>query len=808
MMAETLTLPITGMHCSNCANTIERKLNKNPNIDAVQVNFANATAIVSLQNAKVPAHDLIETVQQAGFDVAVENIILDVQGMSCVNCANTISRTLNKKHPGIVRADINFATEQATIQYLSTETNPEKIIQSIVQAGFSAAQPETSNVIDHQQLEIQQQSKAFLVGVVFTLPLFILSMGRDFGAWGAWSHEPWVNIVMLLLASPVQFYVAADYYRGAWFALKNGAANMDVLVVMGSTVAFVFSILTMLFSGLGEHVYFETAAIIITLIKLGKLLEARAKGQTGNALKALLSLNADMAHIIEEGKERDIPAEQVLVGQTLAIRPGEKIPVDGVVVSGQSSVDESLLTGESFPVKKQADDKVIGATINQQGRLVITAEHVGEDTALASIIRLVQQAQGSKATIQRIADRISTIFVPAIITLALVTFALWWLWVGTSASESMLRLVAVLVIACPCALGLATPTAIMVGMGRGAQQGILFKNSESVEQANQIKTVVLDKTGTVTQGKPSITDTLIFDSNYNEMTALTMAASVEQASEHPLAAAVVQAANLQSLALIEVEAFESVAGSGVTAQVNGQSICIGNQAMLVREGIEYEGLVNQTDQWSERGKTVIWMAIEHKVIAAFAIADDIKADAQQTIAQLKGKGIHVVLLTGDHEKAASHVAHDLSISEYFAGVLPDEKSAIIEQLQQQRAGLVAMVGDGVNDAPALAKADVGIAIGTGADVAMKTADVTIMHGELMSLVNTIELSHKVMRTIRQNLAWAFGYNLLLIPIAMGALYPFAAIPELLRSLHPAMAAGAMALSSVSVVLNSLRLRDC
>ncbi len=653
-----------------------------------------------------------------------------------------------------------------------------------------------------RERDVRDQTRKLWVGLAFTVPLFLLSMGRDFGLLGHWAHASWVNLLFLALATPVQFYSGWDYYTGAYKSLRNRSANMDLLVALGSSVAYLYSIFIVL-GLLGGHVYFETSAAIITLIKVGKLLEVRAKGKTSEAIKALMGLQPKTARVEREGLEIDIPTDQVLAGDLVIVRPGERIPVDGTVVSGRSSIDESMLTGESLPVDKQTGDAVIGATINKQGLFKFEATKVGRETALAQIVRLVEEAQGSKAPIQALADRTAAIFVPAVIGISILTFAVWMLS-GAGFTASLVRLVAVLVIACPCALGLATPTAIVVGTGIGANHGILFKSSGSLQRAHELDTIVVDKTGTITRGEPAVTDITVAG-DWTQVSALQLAASAERGSEHPLGEAVVHAAREKGLALSEPDRFSAIAGYGIDALVNGYSILIGNHRLMQSENVDLNGLLLTAEKLQNQGKTVIWLAANGAAIAVIGVADTLKVGSMEAIKRLSDLGLDVIMMTGDNYATARSIAASVGIERVLAEVLPADKSANIAKLQGEGL-VVGMVGDGINDAPALAQADVGVAIGTGADVAMETAGITLISGDLQGVPRAIALSQATMRTIKQNLFWAFGYNVLLIPIAAGVLALFSNLPIYLRELHPIAAAFAMAFSSVSVVSNSLLLR--
>ena len=819
-MAElkTLTVPVLGMTCANCVASVERNAKKVNTVADAAVNFASERLSINydpaVSTAKEVLTDVIARVGRAGYSVPTDTVELPLLGMTCANCANTIQRRLNKVE-GVLTAEANYANERATVEFVPGVTSYSDLVAAVRKAGYDVVETAASAASDDAEAmaraaELHHQQIRLLVGVLFSLPLFLLSMARDFSLVGDWAHEPWVNWLFLALATPVQFYVGWDYYVGAYKSLRNGSANMDVLVAMGSSVAYVYSVavliaLTLGNHTLGHHVYFETAAVIITLIVLGKLLEVRAKGQTSAAIKKLIGLQAKTARVIRNGEERDIPIAEVVKHDLVLVRPGEKIPVDGMVTDGHSAVDESMITGESLPVEKAVGDTVIGATINKQGLLKFKATKVGKETALAQIIRLVEQAQGSRAPIQRVVDQVAAYFVPAVIGLAVLTFVVWWL-VGGDFVPALIRLTAVLVIACPCAMGLATPTSIMVGVGKGAENGILFKNSAALEQAHKLTAIVLDKTGTITKGQPSVTD--VVASGQVVLTSdelLRLAASAERGSEHPLGESIVRSAKERGLALSEPVAFEGIAGHGIAATVDGHKVLLGNLRLMQREGVHLNGLAPKAEALQAAAKTAMWLAVDGQASALIGVADTIKDGSKEAVAALHKLGLTVVMMTGDNEATAQAIAKEVGIDRVFAEVLPGDKAKHVAKLQAE-GYKVAMVGDGINDAPALAQADVGIAIGTGTDVAIETADVTLMRGDLRSVPQALALSKATMRNIKQNLIWAFGYNIALIPIAAGILAPFPWAPDFLRQLHPILAAGAMAFSSISVVSNALRLR--
>ncbi|MFZ0547501.1 MAG: heavy metal translocating P-type ATPase [Candidatus Promineifilaceae bacterium] len=819
-----LTLPVLGMTCANCVAAVERNAKKVEGVSDAVVNFASEKVAITYDPAVAKTSAVIDRIHRAGYEIPTTTVELPLLGMTCTNCANTIQRRLNKVE-GVVEATVNYASEKASVEYVVGATSTAELIAAVRQAGYDVVETADSDAAPEdaeaaaREAEIRHQWRRFAVGVLFALPLFLISMSRDLGLLPEWANAIWVNWLFLALATPVQFYVGWDYYTGAYKSLRNGSANMDVLVALGSSTAYFYSIAVLLAQtagsmALGHHVYFETSAVIITLIVLGKVLESRAKGRTSAAIKQLMGLRPKTARVRRDGVEVDIPIEEVVTGDVLLIRPGEKIPVDGQVLDGRSAVDESMITGESLPVGKKVGDEVIGATINKQGLLTIEATKVGKETALAQIIKLVEQAQGSRAPIQRLADQAAAYFVPFVIGMALLTFVVWLLS-GAGFTAALIRLIAVLVIACPCAMGLATPTSIMVGIGKGAEKGILFKTSAALEQAHHIKTVVLDKTGTITKGQLAVTDVIVSDTAEThfkpssegtlESQLLSLAASAERGSEHPLGEAVVQYAQERQLALHIPQAFEAIAGHGIAASIEGHRVLLGNLRLMEREEVHLNGLGSKAQDLQNQARTAMWLAVDGQASALIAVADTIKEGSREAVADMQRMGLEVVMLTGDNEATARAIGQQAGVDRVIAEVLPGDKAAHVAQLQQD-GRVVAMVGDGINDAPALAQADVGMAIGTGTDVAMETADVTLMRGDLRSVPQAIRLSKATMRNIRQNLGWAFGYNVALIPIAAGILAPFEWAPEFLRQLHPILAAGAMAFSSISVVTNALRLR--
>ncbi len=792
------------MTCANCVATIERNVKKEEGVQDTVVNLSSEKATIGYDANRTTLDNVIARIRRAGYDVAQAEGEFVIKRIADSVDAQRLEQTL-KSQDGILDVSINLTTEKATIQYIPTLINQVNIRDLIKKAGFEAIilgdETEDAEAIA-RETEIKKQRNLLILGLVFTIPLFLLSMGRDFGVVPASiGHQSWFNWLLFALATPVQFIVGAQYYEGAYKSLRNGSANMDVLVAMGSSVAYLYSIPIML--GLLEgHVYFETSAVIITLIRLGKFLEARAKGHTSDAIKKLLNLNAKSAHVLRDGQEVEIKVEEVRAGDVVITRPGEKIAVDGVILDGNTSVDESMLTGESLPVEKSIGEPVIGGTLNKMGMIRFEATKVGKETALAQIVKLVEQAQGSKAPIQKLADKVSGVFVPIVLALALTTFLVWYFLIPRMApaadvdifTRALINAVSVLVIACPCAMGLATPTAVMVGTGKGAEMGILFKSADALERAGKVDTVVLDKTGTITKGQPEVRQIVSIQKGLSENELLRLAASVESASEHPLGEALVAEAGNRGIELAAPKKFKATAGVGVQAIVDGREIQVGSQRLLNELNISTEQIQQALTAIEAEAQTALVAVSEGKILGLFGVADSIKAGSQKAIQRLRELGLQTVMLTGDNSKTAEVIARQAGLDQFIAEVLPQDKVETIKKLQQQ-GKVVAMVGDGVNDAPALAQADVGLAIGTGTDVAVASAPITLLGSDLDGVVKAINLSRKTVQKIKQNLFWAFFYNVILIPSAAAGF------------LNPMLAASAMAFSSVFVVTNSLRLRN-
>lgn len=801
-----VAIPITGMTCANCVATVERNLKKDSGVQEVVVNLSSERATVAYDPSQTGLSDITGRIERAGYGIAIGKADILVQRMSDDRDAKRLENSLQQME-GIVSANVNLASEKVRINYIPTIVSQSDIRKLISKNGFVAVDTGDDAIDVEQQAreaEINQQKRDLTIGLLFTIPLFIFSMGRDFGLFGNWAYLGWANWFMFALATPVQLYVARQYYVGAYKSIRNRTANMDVLIVLGSSTAYFYSFIVVL-GMIPGHVYFETSAMIITLIKLGKFLEARAKGRTSEAIKKMMSLRAKTARVIREGVEIQVDVEEVQVGDMVLVRPGEIIPVDGTVVHGRSAVDESMITGESLPVEKSQGDKVIGATINKLGSFKFEAEKVGRETALAQIIQLVEEAQGSKAPIQNLADRVSAVFVPAVIMIALITFVIWFFILPIPANVeidqftfALKNMVAVLVIACPCAMGLATPTAIMVGTGKGAEMGILFKSGDALESAGSVNSIILDKTGTITRGQPQVTDFVIVGDHealdLEENVLLQIAASLEKNSEHPLGEAIVAEANNRNLVFHEVQGFEAQAGLGVQAEVNERKVGLGNTRFMKVLEVKVDQVQDLLVKLQTEGKTPLLMSIDKTLVAVIAVADTVKDGSMEAIRYLRELGMTVSMITGDNPRTALAIGQQVGIDGIIADVLPGDKAMEVKSIQAQEQK-VAMVGDGINDAPALAQADVGIAIGTGADVAMAAAAVTLISGDLRGVPKAIKLSRATLKTIKQNLFWAFIYNIILIPAAA------------FGYLNPMLAAGAMAFSSVFVVSNSLRLKN-
>ncbi|MGG4342496.1 heavy metal translocating P-type ATPase [Paenibacillus lautus] len=800
MEQKKTSLQLTGMTCAACANRIEKGLSKMEGVQEANVNFALEKASVTFDPNVVSVQQMEEKIEKLGYGTAKETVDLQLIGMYCAACASKIEKVVSKM-PGVNQANVNFALETARVEFNPAEVSLSDIQQRVEKLGYQAvSKQETLDQEGHRKEAITKQKRKLLLSAILSLPLLWAMVSHfSFTSW-IWMPDLFMNPwFQLILATPVQFFIGKQFYVGAYKALRNKSANMDVLVALGTSAAYFYSLyLTIDWAVAGANVhhgpemYYETSAVLITLVIMGKLFESLAKGRTSEAIKTLMGLQAKTALVVRDGQEMTIPVEQVLVGDLVLVKPGEKIPVDGKVVEGTSAVDESMLTGESIPVEKKAGDAVIGATINKNGRLMLEATKVGKETALAQIIKVVEEAQGSKAPIQRVADVISGIFVPIVVGIAIVAFLVWYFWVEPgNFSQSLEIAIAILVIACPCALGLATPTSIMAGSGRAAELGVLFKGGEHLESTHKINTIILDKTGTVTKGKPELTDVEVH--NFDQELFLRLVGSAEKSSEHPLAEAIVAGIEAKGTQLPATEHFEAIPGYGIRASVEGHEVLVGTRKLMAQHSVSIDSILGRMSELETEGKTAMLTAVDGQYAGLVAVADTIKETSRAAVARLKEMGIEVIMITGDNERTAQAIAKQVGIDHVRAEVLPEGKADEVKKLQQQ-GKKVAMVGDGINDAPALAVADIGMAIGTGTDVAMEAADVTLMKGDLNSIPDAIYMSRKTMSNIRQNLFWALGYNSLGIPIAAIGL------------LAPWVAGAAMALSSVSVVLNALRLQ--
>lgn len=791
------SLQITGMTCAACANRIEKGLNKIEGVEEANVNLALEKSVIRFDPNRVSAEEFEKKIEALGYGVVKEKKEFAITGMTCAACATRIEKGLNKME-GVSFANINLALENAVIEFNPSKVSIADIISRVEKLGYGAHIKEDNNeAIDHRELAIKKQTRKFILSAFLSLPLLYTMFGHFSFTSFIYVPDFLMNpLVQMAFATPVQFIIGWSFYVSAFKALRNGSANMDVLVVMGTSAAYFYSLYQAIITyGHTHHpdLYFETSAVIITLILLGKLFEARAKGRSSQAIKKLMGLQAKTALVLRNGVEKEVPLVEVVVGDIILVKPGEKIPVDGEVLEGNSAVDESMLTGESIPVDKDVGSLLYGSTINKNGFIKMKATKVGRDTALAQIIKVVEDAQGSKAPIQRLADKISGIFVPIVIGIAILTFIIWISFVSPGEFRPALEaLIAVLVIACPCALGLATPTSIMAGSGRAAEYGILFKGGEHLEGTGHIDTVVVDKTGTVTNGTPELTDVYVAD-GINEEQFLAYVGASEKQSEHPLAEAIVQGINERGIKLSEVQQFEAIPGYGIKAIVYQKEVLVGTRKLMIQNNVDISNVQSLMEELEASGKTAMLASIDGRYAGLVAVADTIKDTSKQAIQRLHEMGIDVIMMTGDNVRTAEAIASEVGIKHVIAGVLPEGKADEVKKLQAQ-GKKVAMVGDGINDAPALAIADIGMAIGTGTDVAMEAADITLIRGNLNSIADSIIMSRKTMTNIKQNLFWAFGYNVLGIPIAAVGL------------LAPWVAGAAMAFSSVSVVLNALRLQ--
>jgi P-type Cu+ transporter len=810
METKKAVIPIKGMSCVNCAAAIQKDLSKIAGVKTANVNYANEKAVVEFDPASVGLGSFISSISELGYQAVTEKVTIPIIDLDASRIQELEKLVLTID--GVLKTSVNPTTETIELEYIPGQIGLRDIRKTIEKSGFRLPQQAEGRTALEIEKEAREKDlsdlRTKLVISAILSGLILIGSFQDMLPGTTIIPHQTMWLILLLLATPVQFWAGGQFYSNAWASIKHGSTNMNTLVVVGTSAAYGYSAVLALFPSLlgaqGTHAgaYFDTAAIIITLVLFGKYLEARAKTRAGEAIKKLIALQPRTARVVREGTESDIPIEEVELHDIIVVRPGEKIPVDGIIRTGYSSIDESMLTGESLPVDKKAGDTVIGATINKTGSFTFEAIKVGKDTMLSQIVRMVQEAQGSKAPIQRLADYISSIFVPVVISLGILTFIIWFIF-GSPETRfifALLNFIAVLIIACPCAMGLATPTAIMVGTGKGAEFGVLFKNAESLERARSINTIVFDKTGTLTKGAPSVVD--IIGNGMSIQEILRTAASAEKNSEHPLGKAIVRAAQEQGLAPEQPEEFETLPGFGIQAMTDTKEILIGNDRMMVERGIDFSAFTASVEELSSEGKTPVFLAVNKKAVGVIGIADTLKEHSKEAVAELKDLRLHVVLLTGDNRRTAQAVADDLGITRVLPEVLPQDKMEMVKKLQAE-GHIVAMVGDGINDAPALTQADVGIAVGTGTDVAIEASDITLIKDDLRMVALAMRLSRRTMSTIKMNLFWAFFYNIIGIPIAAGVLYPFLGPQGLL---NPMFASVAMAFSSVSVVSNSLRLK--
>jgi len=818
---QRVQVPIVGMNCASCSLTIEKQISKLPGIERVNVNYTTEKAYVEYRPEQTSTDDIVKAIKSAGYKAGANELKLGVRGMHCASCVDKIEREL-KRTPGVLSASVDLGTESALIRYVPSSVRIAKLKSVIEELGYQTfdsaspgkhSKPESGEPEDEtekaRQEEYRTLMRKFLFAAILSLPVVLFSYPDVFGLPAQFQRGSetlrWIWMAMGLLSIPVMAWSGSHFYTGTWAALKNHSANMHTLIATGITAAWIYSTVALSFPGIfpKEELadqFYDTVFVVVALVDLGMALEIRAKGKSSEAIKKLIGLQAKTARVVRDGKEIDIPVEEVVLDDVVVVRPGEKIPVDGIVVEGSSAVDESMITGESIPVEKREEDSVIGATLNKTGSFKFKATKVGKDTALAQIIEMVQQAQSSKAPIQRVVDKVAGYFAPAVIILGILAFIIWYdFGPQPNLVYALIVFVTTLVIACPCALGLATPISLMVGVGKGAENGILIRSGEALETAQKLDAIVLDKTGTITEGKPSLTD-VISIGTIPENDLVRYAASVEKGSEHPLGEAIVQAAAERALPLVDPKEFNAIPGHGVEATVDGKRILLGNLKLMKDRNVEVGELGGKSTSLADNGKTPMFVAVDGKAAGIVAVADTVKSDSREAIARLKKMGLEVVMITGDNKRTADAIARQVGVDRVLAEVLPEDKAFNVQRLQQE-GKQVAMVGDGINDAPALAQADIGLAIGTGTDVAIEASDITLIKGSLKGVVLAIQLSKATMKNIRQNLFGAFFYNTLGIPVAAGILYPFFGL-----LLSPMIAGAAMAFSSVTVVTNANRLR--
>ncbi len=813
-MTQQITVGVQGMTCASCVTRVEKALKKQSGVVEATVNLATEKATVTYDPEKASLDDILGAIKEAGYEPVLQTAEIPIAGMTCASCVTRVEKAL-KKLPGVVEATVNLATERATVRYLPEVVSLARMKAAIKEAGYEPLEVDEAGGGDPEaearEKELQAYRKDLTLAAVLTVPLVIIAMTPY--APDSFFLKQWMQALLpetiwrwieFALVTPVMFKAGWRFFRVGWAELKHRAPGMNSLVMIGTSAAYLYSLLAILvpeiFPEGTANTYFEAAGVIVTLILLGKYLEHVAKGRTSEAIKKLMQLQAKTARVLRDGKEVELPIEAVVPGDLVVVRPGERIPVDGEVTEGESYVDESMITGEPVPVAKKPGDEVVGGTVNKTGSFVFKATRVGADTVLSQIIRMVEEAQSQKPPIQQLADKIAAVFVPVVLTIAAITFAVWYIY-GPSPqlTFAFVTAVSVLLIACPCAMGLATPTAIMVGTGKGAEMGILFRKGTALEMLGKIKTVVLDKTGTLTKGRPELTD-LRPQNGFGEEEALRLVAAAEQKSEHPIAEAIRHAAEARGIELPEVSSFEAIPGFGLKAEVEGRTVYVGADRYMEQLGIDIAGTETLVGELSDQAKTPIYAAVDGKLLAVIAVADPLKDGSAEAVAALKSMGIEVAMLTGDNRRTAEAIARQVGIERVLAEVLPDQKAEEVKRLQAE-GKKVAFVGDGINDAPALAQADVGIAIGTGTDIAIEAGDVILMAGDLRGIVNAVALSKATFRTIVMNFFWAYAYNTALIPVAAGVLYPFFGI-----LLNPVFAAAAMSFSSIFVLTNSLRLR--